>query len=308
MKNDDLLLKEIELHTKKKIVVIEEIDANKKASGEWEKKIYKIKMDDGYSYVLKRMHLKEHRFLEYKEIYAQELEFMPRLAFLKSIGNEEYIGLIEWVEGITLDKIFKDNYIKLLLNLKKIVMNTRSMHQSSRRPDPVSVSLEDIKIVLDREFLSNDQRQFLESYISERLNLINGRLKSIVHWDLHSRNMVLVNDSIRFIDFDDVRYGDPYMDLVYMANDIVPATKKEQLVKYLFLQYYFDYNIPEDFWEIVNVYSIIKIVFGMSDEIKNRKDHKAIMSFDTFLMEHENMKKSIPDWYRKLDKIIFWKK
>ena len=163
----------------------------------------------------------------------------------------------------------------------------------------MSFTEKDVERILDQEFLKPEIKELLLSYMISKLPLINSRFPTIVHGDMHIGNILITKaDDIVFIDLDDVRFGDAFIDLVYAANIIL--SKEEYSTYYLFLKYYFDDKLPQEFWPVVNFYSICKAIMIMKEEVLNSVNGQPILSIDSFIQQHDGLKKEEPYWYKEL--------
>lgn len=307
MDNEEIL-KLFEKQNNLKVLNVTPISPNKKQKGDWLQNIWKIDASDGKKYVYKYLHLNDKRYKEYIKIQAMNIDFLPKLLFIHQIKENKYAIVVEWVEGVTLQHAYKKNMLKYFFATGKIVELIKKLHAVKIDAELISVSESDIDNILNRDFLDQELKQTLRKYMVERLDIVNGRRMCIIHGDIHSRNIIMTQEGLRLIDLDDIRFGDAYMDLIFMANNIVPATTFDKIYKFFFLQKFFDGNVPEDFWEVVNFYSIIKNIFRMNDEIKNRADHRAFNTFPIMFKEHKNMTVCKPDWYIRMERIFLWAK
>ena len=117
--------------------------------------------------------------------------------------------------------------------------------------------------------------------MTERLPLVNSRYKTVVHGDMHIGNILITEDEdVVFIDLDDVRFGDPFIDLVYASNIIF--SKTEYHTYYLFLKYYFGGILPQDFWPVVNF------------------DGNPVFYMDSLICQHDGFQQEDPLWYREI--------
>lgn len=97
-------------------------------------------------------------------------------------------------------------------------------------------------------------------------------------------------------------YGDPYIDLVYSSNLI--SSHDEYYTYYLLLKYYFENNIPTDFWPIVNFYSVIKAIIIMESEAKMNPDGKPLLSIEGLMKQHCRFTEEQPLWHARMHKLI----
>lgn len=261
----------------------------------------KIVMSDGKKYLLKRVYIPSIRIDEFMEIKNAVISQFQKIVYIgKTSNRNEYWILLEWAEEhCTLSDISGMSDVRKREVIKKAAESLKKLHEDERQKKKVFLTKNDVASIIDQKFLSQRNKELLFSYMITKLPLINSRYKTVVHGDMHTGNVLITkNEEILFIDLDDVQYGDPFIDLVYASNLIF--SEKEYPIYYLFLKYYFENNIPQDFWPIVNFYSICKAVKIMKAEIDNSVDGKPVFSMDSFICEHAGLRREEPYWYQEI--------
>ncbi len=263
------------------------------------KKHLRVSLSNGEKILLKKYHMNLFRLKELIEISSLNIDCFQKLLSVHSTGEDEGYFLMEWNEGIPLndDRYESDSY-RMREAVHKAAKALRHLHETTKTQKTITVTINDVNKINEKLYLTSEQKRILIDYITSNIHLINGRCRSVTHGDLHLANILIQNSRVVFLDIDDVGYGDPYMDLVYAAN--LQYTKREQLRYYLFLQYYFDYEIPGEFWRIVNCYSLIKGMGIIESEIRKSKNQNAILSIDSLFKEHENMTRQEPNWFLRI--------
>ena len=261
----------------------------------------KLLASDGKEYILKKVCIPNQRLAEFTKITKIEVPSFQRILQVeKTTNKDEYSVVAEWIEGCTFNSILynitdiqKQHYVKVIANKLK------NIHVTYEQQYNVSFTEKDVERILDQEFLKPEIKELLLSYMISKLPLINSRFPTIVHGDMHIGNILITKaDDIVFIDLDDVRFGDAFIDLVYAANIIL--SKEEYSTYYLFLKYYFDDKLPQEFWPVVNFYSICKAIMIMKEEVLNSVNGQPILSIDSFIQQHDGLKKEKPYWYKEL--------
>lgn len=261
----------------------------------------KILASNGKAYILKKVSIPSGRINEFMKIRKMGIPGFQKIDYIKSTGNqEEYWLLAEWILGSPfksdLDCITgeQEKYF-----IKKITEKLKKIHTDYKQEYKVSLSETDVVHMVDQSFLPQETRKLLLSYMTGKLPLINSRYKTVVHGDMHIGNILITEDEdVAFIDLDDVRFGDPFIDLVYASNIVI--SKKEYHTYYLFLKYYFGGTLPQDFWSIVNFYSICKAIMIMKAETKGGIDGNPVFSMDSFIRQHDGLQQEEPLWYREI--------
>lgn len=263
------------------------------------KKHLRVSLSNGEKILLKKYHMNLFRLKELIEISSLNIDCFQKLLSVHSTGEDEGYFLMEWNEGIPLndDRYESDGY-RMREAVHKAAKALRHLHETTKTQKTITVTINDVNKINEKLYLTSEQKRILIDYITSNIHLINGRCRSVTHGDLHLANILIQNSRVVFLDIDDVGYGDPYMDLVYAAN--LQYTKREQLRYYLFLQYYFDYEIPGEFWRIVNCYSLIKGMGIIESEIRKSKNQNAVLSIDSLFKEHENMTRQEPNWFLRI--------
>ena len=258
----------------------------------------KVTLSDGKKVLIKKYHMSPHRLKELTEISSLNIDCFQKLISLHPTGEDEGYMLLEWNEGIPLsDDSYESDSDRMREDVRKAAEALRHLHESTKTRNIISVTVDDVYTINEKQYLTPEQKSILTGYITSNIHLINGRYRSVTHGDFHLANILIHDSRAVFLDIDDIGYGDPYMDLVYAAN--LQYTRKEQLRYYLFLQYYFDHKIPSEFWRIVNCYSLIKGMGIIESEIRKSKDQNAVLSIDSLFREHENMTRHEPNWFLK---------
>lgn len=263
------------------------------------KKHLRVSLSNGEIILLKKYHMNLFRLKELIEISSLNIDCFQKLLSVHSTGEDEGYFLMEWNEGIPLndDRYESDSY-RMREAVHKAAKALRHLHETTKTQKTITVTINDVNKINEKLYLTSEQKRILIDYITSNIHLINGRCRSVTHGDLHLANILIQNSRVVFLDIDDVGYGDPYMDLVYAAN--LQYTKREQLRYYLFLQYYFNYEIPGEFWRIVNCYSLIKGMGIIESEIRKSKNQNAVLSIDSLFKEHENMTRQEPNWFLRI--------
>lgn len=264
----------------------------------------RIISSEGRKYILKRIYLPPSRAEDYKLICQKEISgFQKVIMVCRAINNNnEYWVLNEWVSGNTFCSIMpslkKDEQKR---KIKQIAESLREIHTENQIESAVVLEADTLINFLQCRFINRNTQKLLLSYMLDKLPAIQKRHCTIVHGDFHIGNIILTeDDGITFIDMDDIRYGDPYIDLVYASNLI--CSDDEYYTYYLLLNYYFANNIPTEFWPIVNFYSIIKAISIMESEAAMSVDGKPILSIEGLVKQHCGFVEEQPLWYTRLRK------
>lgn len=259
----------------------------------------RVSLANGKKILIKKYHMSPFRLKEIAEISSLNIDCFQKLISVHSIDEDEGYLLMEWNEGNTLnDDSYEPDSYRMREDVHKAAKALRHLHETTKTQKTITVTTDDVNTINEKLYLTSEQKRILIDYITSNIHLINGRCRSVTHGDLHMANILIQDSRVVFLDIDDIGYGDPYMDLVYAAN--LQYTRKEQLRYYLFLQYYFDHEIPGEFWRIVNCYSLIKGMGIIESEIRKSQNQNAFLSIDFLFKEHENMTQQEPNWFLRI--------
>lgn len=260
---------------------------------------YKIILEDGTKYLCKLLKMSREKLSVYKNIVDMNINCFQRTCHLWLIENDTYIVLVEWIDGKLIKECgTEDSYLlgKLVGEAAKTI---RKVHNKKMTQQEITISLNDVEKMFEKnkDLLESDYYEVIKKYVVENYHYLNGRKQTVIHGDLHLHNILNTANGISFIDIDDCRFGDPYMDLIYASNLI--KSKSECTLYYTFLMGYFENEIPQEFWIIVNIYSIYKALHIMRCEKEYTSNHKPIYSLDGFLKQHETMTSHVPIWFKE---------
>lgn len=261
----------------------------------------KLDAEDENKYSLKKVFMPSCRIREYESICRKNISgFQKVFMVCEASPNDEYWVLSEWICGKTFAPVrlssIEEEQRK---RIKQIAQLLRKTHTQNKTECKVVLFEKTIKEIVDCGFISASTQEMLLSYMMDKLPLIQSRCTTVIHGDFHIRNIVIgENNDIVFIDVDDLRYGDPYIDLVYASNLI--RSNDEYYTYYLLLNDYFDSNIPNDFWPVVNFYSIIKAVMIMKSEAAKSKNGRPVLSMEGLISQHSDFRREQPLWYTKI--------
>lgn len=237
-----------------------------------------------------------------KEVEKLNLNTPKPISFGKLNDTEVYM-LLSYVEGVpaqeyilnvTDDEAYKlgieaGNILKKLHSIK--VNIDESWYQKYKNKLDKK-----IKAYLASNYKHNNSELIL-SYYKENLELMRNREYSFTHGDYHLDNMVVDNGKLGIIDFDKMKYSDPY-------DDFKPYYWSVSINKHFeigLINGYFNNNIPDNFFKILKYYTAESLIshlpwavgFG-DEEIKI-----AYSMADNIFKWYDNFKLEVPLWYKK---------
>lgn len=282
---DDFIKDIIYEATKKKCISWSKVN-----SGDGLHTHFKVLLEDGLFFLCKIMELSKERLGIYKSIIDRNIACFQNPAYIWPLAAEKYVVLLPWIVG---NKVVRNDIsaaAEAIRDVHSVTVGTSTMCISKKE---VEKNFENNRDLIDAEYFD-----ILLNYVIEHLDYLNGRNISVIHGDLHLRNMLGTSKGIRFIDIDDCKYGDPYMDLVYASNLI--KDEKDNPLYYDFLMSYFNHSIPKEFWIIANIYSIHKALSIMRFEKEHTSNHQSIYKFENFMTQHKMMSCDVPLWFEDL--------
>lgn len=289
---DDVLKKMVEKVTEQEIVRTTIVEGGNKTH----KKHIKVLLSNGKMLLIKRCNPKQIQMLK----SIMDTYMIPQ--FQKVLGGcqldpDVCYMLLEWKDGTIISDSSQEFFSG---NLQIAAATIKKIHNDTQCQEKVRIDDSFIDEIESKSYLTRDEKRIIIQYVLSNLHYLNGRNKSVIHGDLHLRNILVANSDVVFIDLDDVCWGDPFEDLVYAAN--LHGAKSEAYPNFMLLEYYFDNKIPEEFWPIVNVYSIKKAMCIIEDEITRNQNHSSYLSMSSILREHDYMSRDEPNWFKTFAK------
>jgi len=136
-----------------------------------------------------------------------------------------------------------------------------------------------------------EHAELASKYVANNISKCRGRQTVIAHCDYHLGNMIIDDGKIGIIDFENIGEIDSYLDFrSWYFNVNLSPTFQNGLI-----DGYFDGNIPDDFFEILALYSADML---LAPWIVCGNDF-ALKAASSVLKSYNNFDNIIPDWYVK---------
>lgn len=211
-------------------------------------------------------------------------------------------AILDWIDGQSLNCMF-DNDEQQIKYGKLVALELKKMHDASKG---ISFDIYEKYITsLEKKYqkvlelgLSLEKIKFLHSYALEKSSILKKEQQtSIIHGDFHPGNIVVDDaNTIWFID----------MDVCKRANKLEEFSSNACNMDYpMFyssvIHNYFNYNVPENFWEIYDLYGCLYVLdhFLYLSRIKNRTVDEGIEVLNNFLDYFNNFSNNEPTWFNK---------
>lgn len=259
-----------------------------------------VMTQDNMQYSYKEIELSCQRLQVYQHLQTLKIQTFEHILGIFPHGNNQYGVLKVWLQGRTLEPpLWKNEEDALLSCLQEAAVALRKVHQTYKTRQKLPATVHAVERILQRNYLTEEQKMVIFQYITKHFPLLNSHYLTVIHGDFHLKNILKTEDSVVFIDLDDVKYGCAYMDLVYASN--LHYTGTEAYYYYMFLQFYFNGQIPEDFWPVVNIFSIIKALEIIDCEKKHCTEDAIKMNIQSFIDSHNNLQTEKAHWYLKIE-------
>ncbi|MFW5736604.1 MAG: phosphotransferase, partial [Halanaerobium sp.] len=170
-----------------------------------------------------------------------------------------------------------------------------------------------INLFLNQE-ITNKDKHYFDKYFTEIISELILLPDVFVHRDFHSRNIMIKDDKIYLIDFQDARMGNPFYDLSSLLRDSYFQLSNDALDE-LLGYYYMGLNHHSDrkysFDEFLNYFDMMSIqrnlkAIGSFAYMKNVKGNNAYLNYiePTLSYINKNLLKLSNLTTEKVDKIL----
>lgn len=238
--------------------------------------VYKVKDKQDNTYIVKLYKKSDHAIVETIAQNTAFLSFVKNNTDLKvqSVPNlffplinwedeERYMVLCNWIAGKE-PSVFNKNFALLLGEM------TAKLHLAaelfSKKIDVLHIDNQLIGLVKDKilktEKLNKSQVKQLHFAFEKINNLLleTGKEKEnygLIHSDLHFDNMILNENELSPIDFDEVAYGHFLTDIAVTFNEMGSLHNHKTLKKYYQIGYKKHRKLPENFVEIILKFQVV---------------------------------------------------
>lgn len=180
------------------------------------------------------------------------------------LNNVEKVCIVStWISGVTANKFINDNPMKIDRVAYSIANTMHMLHDIKiQTPTRDDFFVSEFKPHMEYVFLNNmKQIPHLVSYLEilKQNSDIKPFKEGVCHLDLHLGNIVIGKTLAAYlIDLENIGISDIWRDFSF-ATTFYESNLEKTLWRSV-LNYYFENNIPDDFWMHNFIYSIVKML------------------------------------------------
>lgn len=138
--------------------------------------------------------------------------------------------------------------------------------------------------------LNSMQLEIINEYIDKNVEILKNRKASIIHGDFHPGNIVVNENELYLIDLDMLRIDEKYRDLVNIFGTYKNFYNK-------LYETYFNKSIPEEFYIINHLYSILLTLDYINYSKREFNDiNKGLKVFNEYMESTNYLKEKKPKW------------
>lgn len=257
-----------------------------------------------------------------KEMYLQHAALLRQsaennipthslIAHGECLAGTHYFLLLNWLDGNDAEDVLTDY---TFLEQYNFGVTAGRFLTEIHNFTPVSVSSEswstrynrkiDRKITMYKNCeLKYDNGDLLFNVIGKYRHLIDNREDVQHHGDFHIGNMLIdSNHKLHIIDFDRQDTGEAYEEF----NRITWCASKSPAFASGRVDGYFDSNVPDEFWELLQLYIASNMLSSLPWAIRfgDKEIETMRRSYAEILSWYDDFNLTVPKWYRKSTEII----
>ena len=228
--------------------------------------------------------------------------------FWFNVRNGHVVTATEWIHGKQLNEVFMTTPELMVSSGKKVGKVLRAIHQQ----EFVRELLKSQGVTITQPSKDMAERLVNEirakgisfagidkalNYLNCNIDLVSDERAGIIHNDVRPENFILKDDDIYIFDFDSGYVTDYYADFTYLS---VMSEKEFRPFSYGLIMSYFDTKIPDDFWKVNLVFSIMKLL-DYSIYKFNKKGTMVVHQAASFIETFEDYTTVVPTWWNEYD-------
>lgn len=251
----------------------------------------------------------EKRMLWYRAIHQIHQQNSSVLGpFWFGVRNGHVVTATDWIKGKQLNEVF-DTCPELMVGIgKKAGEIVKNIHHQ----EFVKTTLKDKGVIIAPKIKALAEKMVGEinlkgitfayidkaiDYLNENLSLVSEERAGIVHNDLRPENFILTDENLYLFDFDSGMISDCYGDFTYLS---VMSEKKYRAFSYGLIRSYFGDEIPEEFWRVNLVFSIMKLLDYAIYKF-DKKGTMVVQQASSFIEAFEHYSTDVPTWWKEFD-------
>ena len=228
--------------------------------------------------------------------------------FWFGIHNSHVVTATDWIHGKQLNKVFRESPELMVAAGKKAGKVLRDIHQQKFVKDILQAK--GVTVAPTASMLAGKLTDEIRSrgisfasiakairFLDDNLSLVSEERAGIVHNDIRPENFILTDENIYIYDFDSGMIMDCYADFTYLS---AMSEKEFRPFSYGFIMSYFDTDIPEEFWRVNLVFSIMKLLDYAIYKF-NKKGTMVVQQAASFIEAFEDYSTPVPTWWKGFD-------
>ena len=276
---------------------------------------YRVKTEDGRKLLLRlsavdKYDRKKEEFEALKTIEARGIPAPKPIAFGRCRGNSSVYMLLSWTEGKEAEDV-----LPLLSKEEQYTIGIKAGILQKRLnsiPAPEDMKPWDLQFGKKLDWRNEryldcgvrfEHDELMLAYVEEHRHLIQNRPQSFQHGDFHCGNIIIDEEGDPcIIDFNRIDYGDPWEEF----NRIVWCAKRSIHFAAGRIDGYFDGSVPDGFWDLLLLYISSNTLGSIPWSIPfgQKEVDTAVEMAKEVLFWYDDMKTSVPSWYREVEMMI----
>jgi aminoglycoside/choline kinase family phosphotransferase len=262
------------------------------------RRYYRIKHEKQYVACIDQAFIDGNNpFLVVQKIFEEHDIRVPHIYFQRAdrgfileedLGDITFLSQIAKVEDVNVEKEFYNKAISLLIKIHKIPLENYSGTSLTQLVFDKAKLMSEVELAIQHFLIKlcgckEDDKKIADIRIG--FDAITEKLSKgpfvATHRDYHSRNLMIKNDELIVIDFQDARRGLPQYDLVSLLEDCyysINAETRWKLVQQYYSEigkdYFSNYSDFEYIYDLSAIQRIFKAIGSFSYIFATRQDHR----------------------------------
>jgi len=175
-------------------------------------------------------------------------------------------------------------------------------------------NFDELMVLCEEKGLKFHKLDVVRAYFNKHRHLLETRPQGFVHNDYGVHNIMISKKKLTFFDFDTLGFGDPWIDFVQIIprDDKVGLREKDATSFFATgcINGYFSdengvVNLPEDFWKLFTLYSIVRRIQSAVRVIdREQSAQMKLAELENFYAASDDMMEDVPKWYRNTMELL----